>query len=88
MADNNTTRNSFCKSRSPTNSYLLQQQTSLSPSNSPNNKGNNSLSRGRQLWNIAIENVLEHEKTPPISLSLVSSAVDNEPIGWHNLTKR
>jgi len=48
-----------------------------SPTNSPH-----SPSRGRQLWTMTVENVLEHDKTPSTSLSMVSSVVNN------NLTKR
>jgi hypothetical protein len=82
--------NKFNLARSPTSSFLLQHQNSSSPPNSPVNKGHNSsssLSRGRQLWNMAVEGVLESEKTPPLSM-VSSMATNNDPNGWYNLTKR
>jgi hypothetical protein len=74
-------------------SPITSHQISLSSPNSPTSKNetnsNNSLSRGRQLWNIAVDSVLDHEKTPPLtSSSMVSSTVAHDPAGWYNLTKR
>ncbi|CAF3485745.1 unnamed protein product [Rotaria socialis] len=73
------------KTRSLTGAFP-QNSISLSSPNSPSNSGNlnSSLSHGRQLWNMAVENIHEREKTPPTS----SSSVVNDPIGWCNLTKR
>lgn len=45
-------------------------------------------SRGRHLWNVAVESILEHEKYPPSSTSMTSSSNNNAPMGWYNLTKR
>ncbi|CAF2376323.1 unnamed protein product [Rotaria sp. Silwood2] len=92
MASNDTTNIkdiSSHQSCSSTSSFS-QNPISLSSSNSPINIGNlsSSLSRGRQLWNTAVENVLEHEETPPSSSSIVSSTIGNDAIGWYNLTKR
>ncbi|CAF1395348.1 unnamed protein product [Rotaria sp. Silwood1] len=77
------------KSRAST-SALPQNSITLSSPSSPINTENlnSNLSRGHQLWNMGIENVLEHEETPPSSSSIVSSTIGNEPIGWYNLTKR
>ncbi|CAF3738685.1 unnamed protein product [Rotaria magnacalcarata] len=63
-----------------------QNSISLSSPNSPSNSGNlnSSLSHGRQLWSMAVENIHEREKTPPTS----SSSVVNDSIRWCNLTKR
>jgi len=69
---------------------LLQPRKSLSSPSSPINQGNPSdnPSRSRHLWNLAVESVLDREKTTPTSISTTSSTVGNEPIGWYNLTKR
>lgn len=68
----------------------LQNSIPLSSLNSSADTGNlnGSLSNGRQSWMTTTENVHEHEKSPSISPSIVSSSVINDPIGWHNLTKR
>jgi hypothetical protein len=36
---------------------------------------------------MAVEGVLESEKTPPLSM-VSSTATNNDPNGWYNLTKR
>jgi hypothetical protein len=80
----------FFLARLETMSSLPQPRISVSSPNSPINKGNTSdnPSRSRQLWNRAVESVLEHEKTTPTSISMSSSTAINEPIGWYNLTRR
>ncbi|UJR10585.1 hypothetical protein I4U23_014784 [Adineta vaga] len=77
MTDHNNIRsppkNRIHRSDSPTNSSLLQHQTSSSPLNSN--------TRGRQLWNLAIDEIFDHEKISP-------TTAEHESMGWHNLTKR
>ncbi|CAF2393204.1 unnamed protein product [Rotaria sp. Silwood2] len=94
MAENenhHTRFNSTRKPHSQTTSLLRIPRKSLSSPTSPINKRNlneNRSSRSRQLWNIAIDSVLEHEKCIETSTPATSSTTNNAPIGWYNLTKR
>ncbi|CAF3386040.1 unnamed protein product [Rotaria sp. Silwood1] len=93
MAENenhNTKLNSTRQSHSQTASLLHIPRKSFSSPNSPINKrnSNENRSRSRQLWNIAIDSVLEHEKFTPTSTSTTATTTNNAPIGWYNLTKR
>ncbi|CAF1659958.1 unnamed protein product [Adineta ricciae] len=84
-------RHSTRKGRTQAPPSFFQPRKSLSSPSSPIDKENlrGNSSRGRQLWNLAVESVLEHENsTNPSSISVNSSASGNQPIGWYNLTKR
>ncbi|CAF1463689.1 unnamed protein product [Rotaria magnacalcarata] len=78
------------KPRSSTTSLHREPRKLFLSSNNPNNKGNGneSRSRGRLLWNVAVEGVLEREKFTPNSTSMASFTNNNAPVGWYNLTKR
>ena len=84
IIDNESFSSRYFLARSPVMSTILQVKESPSSPESSNTTGNPSgnPSRSRQLWTRAVESVLEHEKTSPISTAT------NEPIGWYNLTKR
>ena len=70
-------------------SALIANPTSLSSPNSPTSKGSSSAtSRGRQLWNMAVDSVLEHEQATPANSSVASSAGGGDATGWYNLTMR
>jgi hypothetical protein len=65
-----------------------QPRKSFSSPNSPlsKEKSGGNPSRGRQLWNLAVESVIDHDQTTLTPMT--SSTAGNEPMGWYNLTKR
>ncbi|CAF3705549.1 unnamed protein product [Rotaria socialis] len=78
------------KLRSSTTSLHREPRKYFSSSNNPNNKGNGNenRSRGRLLWKVAVEGVLEHEKFTPNSTPMASFTNNSAPVGWYNLTQR
>ncbi|CAF1658750.1 unnamed protein product, partial [Adineta ricciae] len=81
MVDNRLSRqNAIDRSDSLTDLSLLQDdKPPPSLTNSPKNRPTSST-RSRQLWNLAIDGVRNHEN--------VSSTTEQKPIGWYNLAKR
>ncbi|CAF0947369.1 unnamed protein product [Adineta ricciae] len=80
MVDSRLSRqNAIDISDSLANLSLLQDNKPSSLTNSPKNRPTSST-RSRQLWNLAIDGVLNHEN--------VSSTTEQKPVGWYNLAKR